>query len=70
MAGQDLEVSIGVEDSRIGSDGHCGDQAVDETSDGLAAMSTAPVQRCCLLVGDRLGGHHRGLGEETPQVWR
>lgn len=68
MAGQDVEVRIGMEDGGAVSNGDGGDEAVDERPRGLSLPSTRSVQRGGSLEVHRHRGDEGGRGEQAAEV--
>ena len=65
-AGEDVEVSTGVQDREIGPDGDGGDQAVDQF--GTLSPLRRRASRSRVLVVDRVRRHQRGASEQPAQI--
>jgi hypothetical protein len=68
VAGQGVEVRVGVEDPGLVPDGDGTDQAVDQLAHGRAAPATHTVQRSRHLVIDWNGGKDGCSGEEATEA--
>lgn len=68
VAGDCLEVGVGVQDRDVRSDGDGRDETVDQLPNGLTAMPTAAIDSGGLLVVDWLGWQQRGPGEQSTQA--
>ncbi len=68
MAGEDVEVGVGVQEGGAGTDGLGGDEAVDQLADGLALVAAGAEQASRLLEVGGFRWDDRGAGQEAPQL--
>lgn len=68
MASQHLKIDVRMKHLDVGTHSDGRYQAVDEFSDGLAADTARPVQRCGTLIVCWTGRQHRRSGNQTSKL--
>ncbi len=72
VAGEHVEVPVGVEQVEVGSDGHRSDEAVGERSSRVAGSTGLPVDRggCALEIVEAPRRHELAPSKQLPQPIR
>jgi len=68
MAGDRRKIAIPVEYWHSVTDGHGGDQAVDQPADSLALSPTPAIERSRTLVVHGLNVEQGGTGKQPPEI--
>ena len=68
VTGNEVKISVGVQDGQVGAQGDGGDEAIGERSDRRARSSALQVQRrSSLVVPESFNGHTLASGDEAPE---